>query len=548
MRYLSTHCKGRTADFFQACKGAVRTQTELSRFLLPYAVMDALVSTPQEHGSVVGEICLVLRGGDEEVTISPRDGGSGGGGGEDDEKSVRSANSVSKATASAEPLVGADSGAQERGSTMAIQTVFQLMDILAQWSSRGDSASCSAFSHDEVLAMQKVAAKVLEDVPKALLTDAALHIKAHARALRYFETHVRELHRSSKAIAGSSSAQTTTATTSSASTTSAGGGASAMGAGGGVKEDREASILRRFGHHNDGSANALPTLTPDQLDKLLVIYATLDDSDAVVGVETLRQMLGHPASVQSRIVEREQMEDWFGALREYSMISSPLSLLQHNSSAPGGRMGVPDGDEQRSGSKRPRGPAHDLVVPDGGAQNGPSNNKKAAANDRENTPGSRSSSPSLPGKTSPVVNVVRPFKRPISLTRAPSPPQRSMQQRSPGQSYSPGTTSIFVPLSITPTSVVRMVTPTRRTRRRSDESAAPKQIGTHHLELEAGRLRCLIEIGHLESVVDQVRRVANASALGHTTIVTFQHHVFSLWILFCFFLFFLVTDRIRRLG
>ena len=56
------------------------------------------------------------------------------------------------------------------------------------------------------------------------------------------------------------------------------------------------------------------------LDKLLTIFAELDDTDAISGVHTLRHLHNISDTTWNRIVELEQMEQWLDALREYDLM------------------------------------------------------------------------------------------------------------------------------------------------------------------------------------------------------------------------------------
>lgn len=103
----------------------------------------------------------------------------------------------------------------QQGNPMAVQSVFQLLDTLEKWAATCTTAQdeprfiarvaynagvvqdADRINQDSSFAikMRHMIRKFVEAIPKELLGQSAMRIKAYARAMRYFETHAREQHR-----------------------------------------------------------------------------------------------------------------------------------------------------------------------------------------------------------------------------------------------------------------------------------------------------------------------------------------------------------------
>ena len=337
-RYLGSICKGRWEPVFNACKGAVRSSADLSQYLLPYMVADIVchhldgptptpapaattsqrgsrskavsyVPTPstyhqQEIDLLVIEICLVLSDGDDavfkqyDISLPTHD------------PDVIPFLNEHRTEAS---LMGTND--DPKSGDMAVQTVFELLYVLERWVAAvdkilGDLASKKENRHrmpkgctEEGLESFRSAIQgFIDRIPKPLLSLAALRIEAYASALRYYECHVREQKEINKGV----NAVMTTTTSRSASSL-------------------PQSMFRVLcSKRNDGSNNALPTLSGPEIDQFIAIFSELNDSESLQGCIILRQILGYPSSAACRVMEYEQREEWLSAYDEYGVMRNSL--------------------------------------------------------------------------------------------------------------------------------------------------------------------------------------------------------------------------------
>jgi hypothetical protein len=122
-------------------------------------------------------------------------------------------------------------------------------------------------------------------IPKDLLVHAAVGIKNHARALRLAEVHLRCQHcKKTRSAKGSEGVGTSSIqeSSSSGSTTSRPSSNNQQVAAGKV------SLVKSY---RDGANGQLPRLHRSTLETLVVIYANLEASDALNGVQAMRQVL-----------------------------------------------------------------------------------------------------------------------------------------------------------------------------------------------------------------------------------------------------------------
>ena len=153
--------------------GIFKHDTRVMLFLLPRMVLDALArSDAARHGNVCDEIVAVLRDA------------AGGGSEIGDVHDARTSNT-------------ADHPPSSEQAELAAQAVFTLLDQLAAWkedvatgatSSDGPGATHMSRDDEETLGAVR---DVLRAVPRELLARAALRCGAPARALLYFEDHLR---------------------------------------------------------------------------------------------------------------------------------------------------------------------------------------------------------------------------------------------------------------------------------------------------------------------------------------------------------------------
>ncbi|KAI3441185.1 Non-specific serine/threonine protein kinase [Psidium guajava] len=177
IKKLTTHATSSRASIFNACRGIVRHDMQTAIYLLPYLVLNAVCHGTEEarHG-ITEEILSVL-----EAAASENDG---------------------------VVVHGISCGQSE----VCIQAIFTLLDNLGQWvddigqdlalsQSLQSSASkqhlykakdsSPSFSSDLIIQCKNVS-ELLAAIPKVSLARASFRCQAYARALMYFESHVRE--------------------------------------------------------------------------------------------------------------------------------------------------------------------------------------------------------------------------------------------------------------------------------------------------------------------------------------------------------------------
>ncbi|KAI6701007.1 hypothetical protein NL676_015331 [Syzygium grande] len=177
IKKLTTHATGPRASIFNACRGIVRHDMQTAIYLLPYLVLNAVCHGTEEarHG-ITEEILSVL-----EAAVSETGG----------------------------VMVHGISCGQ---SEVCIQAIFTLLDNLGQWvddigqdlalsQSLQSSASkqqlskakdsSPSFSSDLIIQCKNVS-ELLAAIPKVTLARASFRCQAYARALMYFESHVRD--------------------------------------------------------------------------------------------------------------------------------------------------------------------------------------------------------------------------------------------------------------------------------------------------------------------------------------------------------------------
>ena len=155
-RALASEADGPDAPLFQACSaGVFRHDTRTMLFLLPRMVLDALGADDESRrDDVAAEIMAVLR-------------------------DAAGAAWTASDTTQSKSLHGEQ-------AELAAQAVFTLLDQLTTWSEDADVARDNSLQP----AVDAVKA-LLDSVPRELLARAALRCGAPARALLYFEDHLR---------------------------------------------------------------------------------------------------------------------------------------------------------------------------------------------------------------------------------------------------------------------------------------------------------------------------------------------------------------------
>ncbi|MCO5595170.1 hypothetical protein L7F22_049209 [Adiantum nelumboides] len=273
VRRLVLLTTGSRSLIFIACKGILRHDMATVLYLLPYIVLNVVCDgTPEARASVTDEILSVLaeaaQGGNES-TINRITGEAASGNG--------SRNNLGP-------------------SEVSIQAVFTLLDNLAQWLEEGKQETTSvqqlesSGSQKGKLRNAKLSGKddpqvhsvfqhthvsqLLEAIPKTALAAASFRCHAYARALLYFEAHIRN-----KLGALNPAAERS-----------------------GIFEDEDVSFL-------------------------LGVYGGLDEPDGLTGLSKLHKSL----SLQNEVLINVKTGNWAEALTccEQALQMDPTSVTRH---------------------------------------------------------------------------------------------------------------------------------------------------------------------------------------------------------------------------
>ena len=279
-----TYTSGPFDPMLRACRGVVRTTPALSRFLVPYLVLDTLVCNAEHAKSIVEGLTVEI-------------------------KAVLSAGCTPDLAPKQQQLPPTATYRQPlaQDSHMCIQVVLGLVDQLQAWASQYSACktpptpSSASSNQPSPLAPPAVPShelghiadwpnvvcsikSLLSELPVDQLAEAAQRIGAHARAIRYLEQGARERHRQQRlgrqqqGVAKSSSLSTS------------------------ILSVSALPHLQR----NDGSNRELPQLTASEINSLMVAYASLEDTDALEGTISIRQLNGIELSPVERAVEQQR--------------------------------------------------------------------------------------------------------------------------------------------------------------------------------------------------------------------------------------------------
>ena len=308
VRYLISLVKeSPVANLFKACKAIIRTRVELCQFLLPYVIACIIrdKSAHEETNSIfygiVQEICHVLRGRKSHEKVEIETAG---------------ASSIKLNVVSSMDQLKDDVDSNDiNDSQISVQSIFSLLDRFSVWISEAklQMQSDANPQPNKVSVTQsyiKPIQLLISNIPKELLGQAALSIKAYARALRYIETNAREVRYHTRSI---------------------------------ETKDTVKPILALRKDYNDHANEILPIFDINSINQLMVIYANLEDSDSLRGVQVLKQIQGYHSDAWNRILEMEQSADWVGALVEYDILKSSeeykqsYNILSHSNASQSSR-------------------------------------------------------------------------------------------------------------------------------------------------------------------------------------------------------------------
>eukprot|EP00850_Spirogloea_muscicola_P000260 SM000001S04662 [mRNA] locus=s1:1542427:1556327:- [translate_table: standard] len=264
-RHLLSLASSSRSKIFVCCKAIFKNDMGVALFLLPYIVLD-VISTGNQAAK--DEVCQGILA----VLVAPSTS-------EDREASSHGIVNVGAADADSDASVW----------EVATQLIFTLLDSLSQWvdrtkqNLRQDSAqqaedfkskSRSRKIEDKALQCQHVE-ELLAAIPKEALARASYRCKAYARALLYFEFHVRE----------------------------------------------------RCGTLNP-AAEKSGSFCAEDVSFLLEMYSGLDEPDGLAGLSRLR---GSITSLQDQMLIHEKAGNWAEALTcyEQALETTPHGLKLH---------------------------------------------------------------------------------------------------------------------------------------------------------------------------------------------------------------------------
>eukprot|EP00981_Chlorochromonas_danica_P001981 scaffold409_cov167-Ochromonas_danica.AAC.13 len=304
-RCLITINDGPLKEVFWACRSLVRSNSDLCQHLLPYLLMDTLCGANPTHA----QECI------EEL-----------------KRSLKQWHRIQS------------HGVGQEGQSVylpvdhrAIQYVFTIFDIFTSWShnlqqsslkssstrsataslpsttitgkssnsnSNKSSRSSGHLKMDRVTSASSLlsmgstaddimtqARSVMDALPLELLCDAAMSIKAYARAIRYVEIHARQRHLSQSFSERNEEF---------------------------IQQHSAALPPRRRVHP---FMDQMPLLRPYDIKTLAISYAMLEDVDSLQGVQAIRKAQNIPDLYDKcNILEFELRNDWMNALIEYDLV------------------------------------------------------------------------------------------------------------------------------------------------------------------------------------------------------------------------------------
>ncbi|PKA50257.1 Serine/threonine-protein kinase ATR [Apostasia shenzhenica] len=259
IRKLTAHATGPRFSIFSSCRGIVRHDMQTAIYLLPYLVLNAVChGTSEARHSITEEILSVLDAATSENSGATVQGISGG------------------------------------QNEVCIQAVFTLLDNLGQWVddlkqeiALFQSSQISNSKQPRVKDLNELASSVdlqlvqcsnvselLSAIPKVTLSKASLRCHAHARALMYFESHVRE----------------------------------------------------KCGSFNP-AAESSGMFSDDDISFLMEIYSSLDEPDGLLGLANLRKS----STLQDQLIINEKAGNWAEVLTycEQALQMEPDSVQRH---------------------------------------------------------------------------------------------------------------------------------------------------------------------------------------------------------------------------
>ncbi|CAL9149410.1 serine/threonine-protein kinase ATR isoform X2 [Musa acuminata AAA Group] len=274
IRKLTAYSTGTRYSIFSACRGIVRHDMQTAAYLLPYLVLNVVChGTVEARNSITEEILTVLN--------AAASGNSG----------------------------AAVHGAAGGQSEVCIQAVFTLLDNLGQWVDDLRQETVLSQTFHTTASKKALGLKVeneaignvvelLSSIPKVTLAKASFRCQAHARALMYFESYVRE-------TSGSFNPAATSGLES-------------------LNKPGKLGSLDPAG----ARSNLDDLFSVEDISFLMEIYSGLDEPDGLSGLANLRKV----SKLQDQLLINEKAGNWAEVLTlcEQALQMEPSSVQRHS--------------------------------------------------------------------------------------------------------------------------------------------------------------------------------------------------------------------------
>eukprot|EP01038_Epipyxis_sp_PR26KG_P009200 gene9200-12410_t len=443
IRYLTSYSEGALRPIFEACHGSVMSRYELSKFLLPHIVIDILINSSSSSESSNGSNKLFAEI-IEEINLVLT--------------SIEKNSSVMSVNADNSPSTPNSELKQDdvlHNNQMAIQALFVLFDIFTSWKFTGNQLISK---HQEDLLIQ-------QERQERIRLQEATKMRENGQAYRKDSNQDRNLiHIDNEESRFIDKVQTTVDSINkivdsislellSKASMDVKAYARAMKY---VEQqslfdnNNNNSVIRAGRNNMNDSIDIqstyhfhgqIPKLDAKKLDQLMFIYAQLEMTDALQGAHTMKRILGYTSTASNRIFELEQKDDWLGALLEYGSIIG-TNQKPNNQILVRDKKKINSGIEIQTYSQKP--PIGKFIT-------------------------KRDSMSAKHLKSNISINSISHIS-PLNMTF-----------NTTSSSFTNDKQNKDIPLHI------------------DQPNAAVDDVS----ELERGRLRCLIELGHLEAVIDQ---------------------------------------------
>eukprot|EP01041_Mallomonas_annulata_P005258 gene5258-10521_t len=307
-RYLMDRIKGPFKEIFEPCHGIIRTRPTLSRFLLPYLIIDILIFNTTEaglHDGIILEINTVLNSCQIYHNNTTNN---------------TSATTATTTTNNNNQQQFKVSKTNSDGNQMCIQTVLSIVDQFQIWV---NTISNNTASKNTLSLTSSDIAKTTNTINNTTANNSTSNTK------------------NKNSITANTSAFTSTSSTSKLSAQIGGNNSNNSsnitidypGAAAAIKillADISVSQLSKGAQSIGAYAKAIRyieqgardrhRMTRVELDGLVNAYSSLEDNDSLEGAMILRQLSDFELSPLDKAIEYQHLELWSSALLEYNTI------------------------------------------------------------------------------------------------------------------------------------------------------------------------------------------------------------------------------------